>query len=416
MRFFPRSARRRLVAAVAACSLAVGALALPLANAEDLKHKQKQVRHQIHSANHALDESSSRLRRAAAALGRAQAQLSDARAHLSSARTKLGAARIRDAEMQAKLDAAVERLENARADVLAGQRELEEQRVAVTSTITSIYEEGDPELLAFASLLDAQTPADLTRRMEARNVIVGRETRAYDSLHASEVLLEVRENEVEAAKNEVAVQREAAAEHLVVTKDLRDEARAAKVRVHAKVVKSRAARRQASEARRHDRRQLQHLRARERHIRQQIIRAARNARGGYRGATDGFLNRPVPGPVTSPYGFRMHPIYHYYGLHDGTDFRAGCGQPLWAAAGGTVMTEYYSPVWGNRLYLNVGQVNGNNITVVYNHLSGYRVGRGAHVGRGDVVGYAGTTGWSTACHLHFTVLVNGVPKDPANWF
>ena len=416
MRFFPRSASRRLVAASAACTLAVGALAIPLANAEDLKHKQKQVQHQIHSASHDLDESSSQLRRAAAALEHARARLSGARAHLAAVRSKLDAARIRDAEMQAKLAAAVERLENARADVLAGEHELEDQRVAVTGTITSIYEEGDPELIAFSSLLDAQSPADLTRRMEARNVIVGRETRAYDGLHAAEVLLKVRENEVEAARNEVAVQREAAAEHLVVMKHLRDEARDAKVRVRAEVVKSRAARRQASKARRHDLAQLHELRARENKIRQQILEAARNARGGYRGETDGFLNRPVPGVITSPYGYRMHPIYHYWGLHDGDDFSAGCGEPLWAAASGTVMAEYYSSVWGNRLYLNVGQVNGRNVTVVYNHLSGYRVGTGQHVGRGDVVGYAGTTGWSTGCHLHFTVLVNGVPKDPTNWF
>jgi murein DD-endopeptidase MepM/ murein hydrolase activator NlpD len=69
-------------------------------------------------------------------------------------------------------------------------------------------------------------------------------------------------------------------------------------------------------------------------------------------------------------------------------------------------------VWGNRLYLNLGMVNGDFITVIYNHLSGYNVEVGATVGRGDVVGYVGTTGWSTGCHLHFTVMENGKPVDP----
>ena len=72
-------------------------------------------------------------------------------------------------------------------------------------------------------------------------------------------------------------------------------------------------------------------------------------------------------------------------------------------------------VYGNRLYLSVGNVNGANLTLVYNHLSGYTVGEGDRVGRGDVVGYVGSTGWSTGCHLHFTVLRNGEPVDPMTY-
>ena len=126
--------------------------------------------------------------------------------------------------------------------------------------------------------------------------------------------------------------------------------------------------------------------------------------------------RPVDGPITSPFGWRIHPIYHYWGLHDGDDFGAGCGTPLRAAGSGRVLTEYYSSVWGNRLYLNVGLINGKFITVIYNHLSRYAVGTGASVSRGQTVGYVGTTGWSTGCHLHYTVLQNGSPVNPFNWF
>ena len=419
MRFFPRTARHRLVAATAACTIAIGALAVPLANANDLKHRQHQVQGQIKSAGHDLDESSKRLRQSSARLARALAQLSDARDELMAARVKLNAARLRDREMQAKLDSAIDRLAHAQADLATGQDALAVQREHVAGTITSIYQEGDPELLAFASLLDAQTPADLATRMEARNVIVGRETRAYDDLHATEVLLEVRENEVQAAKDDVAVQRRAAAEHLVTMKELVEQTRAAKAKVVRLVEGARSARQAASRARQHDRAALARLRHHENQIKQRILaaarRAARHSGGGYQGHTGGFLDRPIDGPVTSGFGYREHPIYHYWGLHDGTDFGAGCGQALHAVAGGTVMTEYYSSVWGNRLYLNVGMVNGKNITVIYNHLSGYRAHSGQRVGRGEVVGYAGTTGWSTGCHLHFTVMVNGTPVDPLNW-
>ena len=200
--------------------MAVGALAVPLASATDLKHRQEQVQGQIKSAGHDLEDSSRRLQRAAARLASVRAELADAREELAAALAKLGAAQIRDREMQARLETAIVRLVDAQTDLATGQQALADQRVQVTSTITTIYEEGDPELLAFASLLDAQTPADLATRMEARNVIVGRETRAYDDLHAAEVLLEVRENEVQAAKDDVAVQRRAAAEHLVTMQQL----------------------------------------------------------------------------------------------------------------------------------------------------------------------------------------------------
>ena len=119
--------------------------------------------------------------------------------------------------------------------------------------------------------------------------------------------------------------------------------------------------------------------------------------------------------MTSPFGYRIHPIYHYWGLHDGTDFGVSCGEPMRAVAGGTVIARYWSDVYGNRLYLNLGQINGQNITAVYNHATSYRVSVGDHVNQGDVVGYVGSTGWSTGCHLHFTILVNGTAVDPMNW-
>jgi murein DD-endopeptidase MepM/ murein hydrolase activator NlpD len=123
----------------------------------------------------------------------------------------------------------------------------------------------------------------------------------------------------------------------------------------------------------------------------------------------------VPGAVTSSFGYRRHPIYGYWGLHDGTDFSAPCGTANIAVRSGTVISRYWSDVYGNRLYLDLGQVNGKNMTVIYNHLSSYRVGNGQRVARGDVIGYSGTTGWSTACHLHFTVMLNGTPVNPMNY-
>ncbi len=418
MRLYPRTARRRWAAAIAACALAAGALTIPLAHAEDLKHKKREVHHKVESAHDDLEHSSAKMRRATARLEAAEAELDAARNHLTQVRVRLDAARARDEQMQLELEAAEKRLDRAEADLADGQIALTAQQDEVTDTVNALYQNGDPELLAFTSLLQAKSPSDLTRQIEANHVLVDSETRVYDDLRAAEVLLEVREQQVEEARDEVAVQRAAAAEHLVEMKDLRNQALEAKAAVEVLVGDRRAARQEASRARRHDMAVLNKLRREERRIKQLILAKARKAaraRGGFHGASGGFLDRPVPGIVTSPFGYRQHPIYGYWGLHDGTDFRVGCGEPLYASASGRVITRYYSSVYGNRLYLGVGMVNGKFITVVYNHLSGYRVGTGQHVARGEVIGYGGTTGWSTACHLHYTVLANGQPVNPMNY-
>jgi murein DD-endopeptidase MepM/ murein hydrolase activator NlpD len=417
VRLFPRTARHRLAAALAACTLAIGALTVPLANAEpkDLKHKQQQVQQQVKSAEHDLDESSSRLRRAQAALDQAIHELSTARGRLQAASARLQAAEIRDQEMQARLEVAEQRLADAQTDLADGQAALDDQRLELTDTVTDIYEQGDPQLLAFATLLESRSTADLTRQSALNDVIVGREARAYDDLHAAEVLLQVRENEVQAAHDDVEVQRAAAAEHLVTMEGLHQAARAARDQVMTLVDTRRDARAGAIRARQQDRRELQEAKRRENHIKQLILAAARRARGGYTGSTNGLLIRPVPGVVTSPFGYRIHPIYHYWGLHDGTDFGVSCGEGMRAVASGTVIAKYYSAVYGNRLYLSLGQINGKNVTAVYNHATGYRVGVGEHVAQGEVVGYVGSTGWSTGCHLHFSILVNGTAVNPMNW-
>lgn len=417
MRLFPRTSRHRLAAATVACSLAIGALAVPLANAEpkDLKHRQQHAQQQVKSAQRDLDESSARLRRAQGALDRAVRELATARGEFQAASARLQAAEIRDREMQSRLEAAEQRLTDTQADLADGQAALDDQRLKLTDTVTDIYEQGDPQLIAFATILESRSTADLTRQSALNDVIVGREARAYDDLHAAEVLLQVRENEVQAAHDDVEVQREAAAEHLVTMERLHTEARDARNKVVTLVETRRDARAGAVRARQHDRRELREAKRRENHVKQLILAAARRARGGYTGSTNGLLMRPVPGVVTSPFGYRIHPIFGYWGLHDGTDFGVSCGEGMRAVASGTVIAKYYSSVYGNRLYLSLGNINGKNVTAVYNHATGYRVGVGDHVRQGEVVGYVGSTGWSTGCHLHFTILVNGNAVDPMNW-
>lgn len=417
MRSFPRTARRRLAAAGVATTLALGAVTIPLAHADDLKDKQKKVQKQIKHADHALEESSDRLNRAFRRLEAARTELAAARKQLARTRVRLHAARERDREMQAKLELAQERLEQAEADLEQGRLDLADQRTAVTDMITTIYQEGDPQLQAFSSMLTAQSSADLTWTQEGQQVMVGRETREYDELRAAEVLLQVREDQLAEAEAQVEVAREQAAAHLEVMKDLTAEARAARERVRAVVGERADARQMAARAKRKDLAELRELRKEEARIKRLIAaQAAKANQPNISTNRGGFLSWPmVGGYVTSPYGYRTHPIYGYYALHNGTDFGGGCGVTLPAAASGRVVSTYYSSSYGNRVIIYVGQVNGKNLTIIYNHLSRDVVSTGQRVSRGQVIGYSGSTGWSTACHLHFTVMVNGATVDPMGW-
>ena len=416
-------------------ALAVGALSAPFANADPLDDRKKAVERKIEGAEQDLHESSSQMAAARARLEAARAQLDSARVALATAQGKVTVAQERDAQMQAELTAAEAALTQARTELDTGRTDMRAQQDSVASTISSIYQQGDPELLAFSALLDSQTPADLTRSSEARNAVVGRETRAFQALTAAKVLLAVREDEVEAAKDAVAAKREEAAAHLAAMEALQADAAAAERSVVALVGERRTAEREASEIRAADARTLQKLRAEDarveellrkraaealRRAREAAARAARanglsNGESAPPASSGGYLGMPADGGVTSPYGMRTHPIYGYYSLHDGTDFGAACGSPLYAAADGKVISSYWSSVYGNRMIIDNGAAAGVGLATIYNHATRYTVSEGQQVTRGQVIGYVGSTGWSTGCHLHFTVMANGKAVDPANW-
>ena len=128
------------------------------------------------------------------------------------------------------------------------------------------------------------------------------------------------------------------------------------------------------------------------------------------------LALPVSAPVTSSYGMRLHPILGYWKLHDGTDFGAACGTPIRAAASGVISEKYFNAGYGNRLFIDHGSINDRIMTTAYNHLSGYAVSVGQRVSQGQIVGYVGTTGYSTGCHLHLMLWVNGSMVDPMRYF
>ncbi len=129
----------------------------------------------------------------------------------------------------------------------------------------------------------------------------------------------------------------------------------------------------------------------------------------------GFAH-PVAGPITSPFGMRLHPILHVWKLHDGTDFGAACGTPIRAPYAGRVTQQYFNAGYGNRLMLDHGVVDGQHVVSGFNHAIRYVVGVGSRVQRDQVLGYVGETGYATGCHLHLMVWLNGKLVNPMTWY
>lgn len=114
------------------------------------------------------------------------------------------------------------------------------------------------------------------------------------------------------------------------------------------------------------------------------------------------------GNLGSLFGWRIDPITGHSALHTGLDFQAAYATPILAAAGGVVVTQEFHPEYGNMIEID----HGNDLITRYAHSSKVLVKKGDLIRRGQKIAEVGSTGRSTGAHLHFEVLVHGIPQDP----
>ena len=116
--------------------------------------------------------------------------------------------------------------------------------------------------------------------------------------------------------------------------------------------------------------------------------------------------------IASGFGFRIHPIYGIPKMHNGLDFTAPQGTPIYATGDGTVATSGEGSGTGNHVIIN----HGYGYETVYMHMVRIKARAGQHVKRGEVIGWVGSTGASTGPHCHYEVHINGRPVDPVYFF
>jgi len=128
----------------------------------------------------------------------------------------------------------------------------------------------------------------------------------------------------------------------------------------------------------------------------------------------GFM-KPIQGRITSPFGWRTHPIFNTRTFHSGIDIGGPNLGAIKASNSGKVIYTGWYGGYGKVVILEHGIVNGKPITTLYAHMSRIAVANGTKVQRGQVLGYEGTTGYSTGPHCHFEVRVNGQPNNPLTY-
>lgn len=128
----------------------------------------------------------------------------------------------------------------------------------------------------------------------------------------------------------------------------------------------------------------------------------------------GFI-KPIAGRITSPFGYRTHPIFNSRSFHSGVDIGGQFRGTIRASNSGKVIYTGWYGGYGKVVIIDHGQINGKPTTTLYAHLDSISVSNGAYVNQGQVIGKEGTTGYSTGPHCHFEVRVNGKPVNPLNY-
>ena len=131
-------------------------------------------------------------------------------------------------------------------------------------------------------------------------------------------------------------------------------------------------------------------------------------------SSTGFIY-PISGRISSPFGWRTHPIFKSRIFHSGIDIAGPNGGAIKASNDGKVIFSGWYGGYGKVVILDHGIINGQPITTLYAHMSAITVSNGQTVKKGQTIGRVGSTGYSTGPHCHFEIKYNGVNVNPSDY-
>mgnify|MGYP000891124174 CR=1 FL=1 len=364
-----------------------------------------------------------------------QGQLSNAHAKKTNAEAIIREITVKLATIQAQLDAAnaeLVRIHAQQAQVnqqmaVATQHLMERQQV-LDKRVRAIYIHGQLNYLQV--IMGAKDFSDFANRLELLKRVVRSDYSLLQEIRQQQAAIQLKKDKLEAQRRQLASLESDAlhtqqkiAEKKAEQQEVMDEAKAQRAAAEQMEAELQAS---SNDIMRQIQAHEAQIRAQQEAARRQAeaaARAAQAARAAGRKAPPvpvykpmvigtGRLSRPCGGPMTSPFGYRIHPIFHTKIFHAGIDFGVPSGTPIHAADSGIVI---YAGS-GMRGYGNVVIIDhGGGLSTLYAHNSSLAVRAGQSVSKGQVIARAGSTGYATGPHCHFEVRRNGAPTNPMGY-
>lgn len=352
-----------------------------------------------------LSDVESRISKARGTAAEAEAVIRAVSLRLAAIRQELAAAEDALRQIRASQETLRETIRKTGAELAEAERALRARQDVLARRIRAVYIHG--RLSYLEVLLGAKSFRDFANRVEfLKRIIRADIALLLEIREKKEAVLAKREQleeekrrldalEADAAKNEAAIsaKKEEQQQALEDARQHKAAAEALEERLQAESQSIRDAIRQREEEAR---------------------RKAEESGGGSapqetRGS--GVLSWPCEGPITSPFGYRIHPIFGTRIFHSGIDIGVDEGTPIHAADSGTVSYAGWMTGYGNVIILD----HGNGMQTVYAHNSSFVKSEGDAVAKGDVISYSGQTGYATGPHLHFEVRIRGEVVDPMGY-
>ena len=388
--------KTRLVAALLSGVVLCGTPAYIMAEDEDLTNQLDSIQQQVNQQNAAKAD-------AETVIGSVSEQLRQIEEQLRQATAELGT--IKEQRVAVENDITLNERQLAEA-----QKRLEGRESVFYKRVRDIYING--RLSYLDVVIGSKDFSDFANRLEVLKRIIDSDITLINEIKKERSEIEAHKQKLEADRAKlVELEKAALAKQAEI-----EQKKAERNVVLQKAQNDRATAMQAIEELNASSAQVSAM-LKERQAARAAAAAAASQSSGGQGASDnwvqgtGQLGWPVSGEITSPYGYRVHPIWGTTIYHSGIDIGVDEGTPVHAADGGTVAWSGWMGGYGYAVVID----HGNGLSTLYGHNSELAVDEGQSVAKGQVISYAGSTGNSTGPHVHFEVRANGDPVDPMGY-
>jgi murein DD-endopeptidase MepM/ murein hydrolase activator NlpD len=347
---------------------------------DHIRKKLNEVKQQITISQAELTEANQQEQELAAALGLTQGELETFSEKLRETRTQMLGA-------QTQLELIQQRIREIKADLLRNQFTLEQR-------LRDIEMQGEVSYLSV--LLQSTSFSDFLNQSEYMQRVVNSDQTLIRRVRHERETLEVEKQAAIYSLATVKKLKESFEDRVNKLDDLQTKQALYLARVQSQ---RRKLQRYVSE--------LEHTTAEMEERLQRIIRERQIAPGSGPVSAGKYM-WPVQGPITSEFGYRVHPVTGNTKFHSGLDIAVDEGTPIRAADNGTVIYADWYGGYGNCVIIE----HGGGFTTLYGHCSRLDVRQGQQVRQGQSVAAVGSTGMSTGPHLHWEVRSEGTPIDP----